>query len=507
MQATRLDPGQFPTAHEMNTGEGPLMAKRLERWLSDSKRNKPPIVGAYVMPQFQDHFKHADSGAYKDSPAKLEREFADEVGDLIPEDYLARVEDLFLHVHYVCQAAFFGPGKALHRHGSGKLVSTTPVLMAEVQAQMQPTYVESLGGPRVVTLCQVAVRQCGETFGFCRLLLHELARNCLFFGATLRVRTALAATKAIMRRAFGSALQTHGGDLYVKAEDLEDAAAQLGVQHLLLLERGGKRSREAEALRRLFGEQLRHTVFADDAAFLAFLRSQKEGLEHPAEETLQYCLGHQAQLLLRRNTKGWVVHPLKNDEEVNWTLMQTVKAYVERLRGEGTLLLDLTTQALVEHFRTYLEREKRIAGSAFTEGQIEDTFARLMPTSGPSDHPLWQSVLTYVCRETKLRLWRVGAGANPMCLGDIDVLVRTFWESPEVLRQLTDAQEHGSAELLALFREFADSKGFPGQHMFTDEALLRRFRRRNRLLSAREGADGTMVYALRPGLAIGPPPP
>ena len=232
---TRLKHDMFPTATEMNTGQGPIMAAREARWIANAERN-PPMQGAYVMKQFMKHFKYADSDDFLKSPKELEEKFAKVVGSDVPQDYLGIIEACFERIHSYFGHILQGPPidavpqspHFKHTINYGKLTCYTPVLYAVVA----PTLMDN--GKLCITLYKVAVRQCGETFGFCRLLLNELARNCVHFGVPLKIDTALKATEEILKRSFPHSHSTEELDYWIRPADLTNAAYALGVVQYLL---------------------------------------------------------------------------------------------------------------------------------------------------------------------------------------------------------------------------------------------------------------------------------
>jgi hypothetical protein len=431
------------------------MDARLARWQS-----RPPPTAAYVMPQFAKQFRHWESAVYMDSPEKLEQQFTTESCELIPDNYLTHIEGLFQHVHMMCTATL--EEKPGYRYGNACVRTTTPVLLAEVQAMFR-------SDNRVITLVQVAVRQCGETFGFCRLLLHELARNCVHFRATLVVKGALSPTKKIVMRAFTTAnvQVVSETDLHVAPEHLVNAGRDLGVLSLLLPPQAASRKRRAPEdwvadLGVYLGRLPQHTVFRSNEDLLRFL--QGVGWEGEDALTLQYCMQNGRALNARFTAgRGWVVNPLPHHSDPD-TLKRLVLDYVSHLVVTETLLVGLTTESLAEAFNGYLEAQRNVARSAFTVGQIQKAFQSLLMQCQTSQDRLHQSVLMYRNRANQLR-WQVGARANPMCLNRVEQLI------PEFLKQ--EALPSEPRELLPLFRRYATGLGLPGDELFTDATILK----------------------------------
>lgn len=340
---------------------------------------------------------------------------------------------------------------------------------------------------RVITLAQVAVRQCGETFGFCRLLLHELARNCVHFRATLVVKGALIPTKAIVMRAFTEAnVQVVSDvDLHVHHEHLVNAGRDLGVLSLLLPPPAASRKRRAPApgedwvadLGVCLGRLPQHTVFHSNEDLLHFLHGV--GWEGEDTLTLLYCMQNDRALNARFTAgRGWVVNPLLHHSDPD-TLKRLVLDYVSHLLVRETLLVGLTTESLAEGFKGYLEAQRNVARSAFTVGQIQKAFQSLTQCQ-PSQDRLHQSVLMYQNRAKQLR-WQVGARANPMCLQRVEQLI------PEFLKR--EALPSEPRALLVLFRRYATDLGLPGDELFTDATILRALKARPMLGLAIAHAD------------------
>jgi hypothetical protein len=221
----QLDDSQFPPAREMNTGVGPLIEARTKKWLEP----KPPSTGAYLVPEMRHTFRNQDSHRVMGTPAVLESQFALYVGANIPDNYLWRVEGFFRHLHKAGEAILSLSDKLRDARCVYKLTVYTPVFVAGV-------HIETSSTPKLrsVTLTYIAIRQCAEGFGFCRLLLYELARICVRFQANLKVKEALEGTRAILQRSFAGKVPRGAVNYNISYEDLTDPAQQLGVQHLLL---------------------------------------------------------------------------------------------------------------------------------------------------------------------------------------------------------------------------------------------------------------------------------
>ena len=91
--------------------------------------------------------------------------------------------------------------------------------------------------PRRIELRAILTRPCAETFGFFRLVLYELARACVHFGAVLEVVAPTPATVRILERSglpfTGRAVFQAGGCVRIQPQHLQDAAVAFGVEHLL----------------------------------------------------------------------------------------------------------------------------------------------------------------------------------------------------------------------------------------------------------------------------------
>ena len=212
---TRLNPEAFPTAQELNTGVGPLIEEREARFAS---KLAPPRTDAF-MSDLQARFAALRAQDFLHSPQSSEGRFVAECGERVPGNYLALFEQALYLIHLTCATAFT-PVTGNARPVSQSIGFYTDVLYFDVEAY----------GAGHVDLAYVNVRPCAESFGFLRLLLHELARNCLHYGANLEVHRPVKATQAILRRAWGDS------HLFEYPPDrLQDPAQTLAVAHLLLL--------------------------------------------------------------------------------------------------------------------------------------------------------------------------------------------------------------------------------------------------------------------------------
>ena len=453
-QWTVLDPARFPTADQMNTGTGEMMEARKRRWMEDSER--APMLGAFVMKEFAKHFKYKDSDSFQKSPLELEKLFAEHVGAQIPTNYLQQVEAFFQRIHWLCLATLGPPMSAGGVEGYSILEVFTPVLWASISVKMGK--VDGSDEP-TIALLKVAVRPCGETFGFFRLLLNELARNAAHFGTRLCIQGALTATQKLLHKAFSpEQMEIRDRCNYFLLEDaIGHAASLLGVEQYMLVERRGKRKMEGccedqallESLKQWFEPLPKHTVWRTVDELRLFLRSRAVK-DEDLEFVLNRCIRFRKQLQLEYQNGSWVCKPVQDYWRFG-TLKDLAQRFVEDIIDSGSRLHDISTHDLVLRFCAYLLQEQGIAESAFSERYIVTAFESLFWNRGATRNPLHQAVLKYKTKENET-FWRVGDGVNPMGAG---------WLVEGYISKNFPAMREGREERLYSFADFAVSSGFP----------------------------------------------
>ena len=221
-EPTRLNPACFPTADQLNHGTGPLMEQREARFAARH-------TGAF-MSNAQLRFVDRNPERYMNTPHESEEYFEERVGEDVRDDYLALFERALYRIHLWCELVFMGLYTKLdgedEREQCFKCV--TDVIAFDI------TLCAYADSPKEVVLFLVNTRPCAESFGFARILLYELARNCVHYGATLQVSDTYPATKDILRRAWGDGSLTEKDHMRYTPEEIASPARQLGVAGLLL---------------------------------------------------------------------------------------------------------------------------------------------------------------------------------------------------------------------------------------------------------------------------------
>ena len=455
---TRLNPAAFPTAHELNTGDGPRMAERESRFAAKLARTEA------FMSKRQERFAALHADSFLHLPDEGEDEFVRLCGEHVPEDYLARLEQALYHIHLMCAIHFTPisgrsakPPAVLETDG---ITRCTDVIYFEI-GLCRPWK----GDPRRVCLNVVYTRPCAESFGFLRVLLYEIARNCLHFDASLCVQSPVAATQAILARAWGPA---GNPDLFeVPVAKLQHPA--LGVEGLLLLPPspwrvgGAPEQPNTQALVDAFVSAqprgARFTRVVD--AFYDFARDRGGALVRPDVILTKLLLHPDAKFVAGE----WVLRPVRKRDKAE---LPPLDALVEEfLRGFAERRMRVTRTELVAEFRRFLEQSHGVQEpeAFFSPPQILAAFNRIDRDARMS-HPASEALKRYtVKREPLYALGRDGERvANPAWNWQEPDLVRAFFEARTQPRRAT------RRELFADMRAFMAEKDVP-QEFYTDRAL------------------------------------
>ena len=188
------------------------------------------------MGQLQEQFYALNRERFMETPDRSERKFVEHCGEVVPDEYLANFERALHQIHYVCALAFEAPTSNENPNKKNEKVYSL-----ERFTDVLNFYLFVNSSSRTLILIKVVSRPCAELLGFTRLLLYELARNCLYYGATLVVRLPVLATQDILRKAWptGAFEIEHGNNVeqfsLTPAQQQLPPARALGVEPLLLL--------------------------------------------------------------------------------------------------------------------------------------------------------------------------------------------------------------------------------------------------------------------------------
>ena len=202
---TRLITRKFPTADMMNEGTG-LLAEREAKW------QRAAHTAAYVSPQFQVGYTEPHVAGWLRSYAVTEQRFSEKRSARIPEDYLSRFECFLEKSHKACDLCFTDAVEEQRYENDTQ--NTQRAFDADTQLEwaaycdvmyLQIECLPFRGAllPRELKVHQVFARPCAERFGFFRLVLNELARNCVYYGAILTFQDVAVRTQEITYRAWG----------------------------------------------------------------------------------------------------------------------------------------------------------------------------------------------------------------------------------------------------------------------------------------------------------------
>jgi len=251
---TRLDPKTLPTAEEMNTGRGPMMDSREEKFRLSIPQRKIHRTAAYVSslqsldPDAKVFLEPEDDAQYSqyDVLKHVESLFAKNSSEMIPVDYLSLFEDFLYEIHEYCAQEF----------AAKQEVHSTDVAPRRARKKFKGWYsdviyiniVVSLQ-PKQISLHHTYTRPCAERFGFFRIMLNELVRNCRYFSAVFAVSYPLERTVMLLRRSFGDHLRiSERGLIEIKPDQLTDSEIKLGVYGHLLQTADVEETKEAKGL-------------------------------------------------------------------------------------------------------------------------------------------------------------------------------------------------------------------------------------------------------------------
>ena len=318
---TRLNPSRFPTAHELNTGEGHLMQVREARYEAKLLKHTDAF-----MSQGQKRWVQASPGHFLHDPQYSEDQFEGVCGRLVPDDYLARFERTLYLIHCTCAVAFTVTSAKVPLSRSGRLRSQkaglsrfTDVIYLDIDASDDHEH-----GRRIM-LNVVNTRPCAESFGFLRLLLYEMARNCLFYKAKLVVDGPVPATLAIVKRAWPNGIcDAAGHEFSVEFKDLEYPERALAVQELLL--QVPPPDRIAELVVQFVEAQPRSTKFGSGPllvdAFFDFAQESAPAILHVRPDIiLSFFLDLDSARAQRIRSSGqWVIRPVMKRDAAHMRL-------------------------------------------------------------------------------------------------------------------------------------------------------------------------------------------
>ena len=196
--ATRLRAETLPTAEELNRGTGRL-AEREERWRRAAR------TSAYVSADFQQEYTDDLVEGWLGTPLDAEAKFARNRGDTVPDDYLARFELFLRKMHTACELALTDVYQDVTELRSDERADRVVQWSAfsDIAFLHLDIVPATLTQPCWLVLQRIYVRPCAEGFGFFRLVLHELARNCIHYGARLKVCQPVFRTQSVLCRAWG----------------------------------------------------------------------------------------------------------------------------------------------------------------------------------------------------------------------------------------------------------------------------------------------------------------
>ena len=461
-EGTRLDPVRFPTAHELNTGEGRLMTEREARYAS-----KLAHTDAF-MSELQTQFANRYAHRFLHAPDVSEAKFVKHCGQSVPDDYLARFEHALYLIHCVCALAFTPTSaKKTPCAEDWGLSRYTDVLYFDVEAQAQP---------KRLVLQYVYTRPCAESFGFLRLALHDMARNCLYYGASLCVSAPVIATHDVLRKAWP--VGTYDDLVFsVTPARLQNPERALGVEGLLLPTPCAYETvpppHTAGLVDEFVAAQRRGTVFGSGPLLVDAFWKHAQGLgtaeasavlrmrpdillcffQRLGSESARYMPG----------TGQWVLRPiLKRERAALLDLDELVEQYLTSLTER---FMDVTETELVARFRQYLEREHQVIEpeAYFTGKQILAAF-NYIDAHPLSMHPFSELLKRY----GKLyALGREGARIiNPIWHAQAGHFATLFFRA----RGTGPAKRATLPELLADMRAYMDELDAP-RAFFTDRQL------------------------------------
>jgi hypothetical protein len=225
---TRLDPWMLPSGHSLTTGHGEMIAERDARFKANARAAYRGVVN-YEERLMKDWMR-ASNGM------KPNDKFRNDLGDVISSTYLLSLEYLFRTIHYACRAQFW------KQEDLGPSYKSTFVWeggcdIAVVKLSIVTHTVESTDKKHVVEVDHIIIRGCAEGFGFFRLILNEIARNCAYFDANMRVKKVTGAAWDTIQRSFirpsdAKAIVTHGNgvkNVEIPAANLNNSIKGLGI--------------------------------------------------------------------------------------------------------------------------------------------------------------------------------------------------------------------------------------------------------------------------------------
>ena len=231
---TQLNAAALPTTEALNAGSHPGREQRLLQRRSHA--TAAAKTAAYVSAHQVEAYRRGGL-RWMGSPEEREADFASRRGRDIADGYVRRFERFLYRIHLTCLVHFMDTNEAL---GGGALQPDETEWMAYSDVIYVCIGAVSAGqqqAPRRIELRAILTRPCAEAYGFFRLVLYELARTCVHFGAALDVVAPTPATVRILQRSgvpfTGRATFEEGGRLRAEPRHLHDAAAAFGVAEFL----------------------------------------------------------------------------------------------------------------------------------------------------------------------------------------------------------------------------------------------------------------------------------
>ena len=199
---TRLDPWTLPSAHALSTGYGTMVEEckvRMGARGADFRGFKDVQPRTYTS-------RFMQLWMQKHNAVSQEDYFAQSWSAVLPSTYLLNVEYMLKAMHYACRGVFLGQesfrselGSPIHFHHPFTWEGDCDI--AFVRLSISACGKEGEIKQRV-DVDEIVIRPCAEGFGFCRLILSEIARNCQYFGADMRINSPTKAVQGILERSF-----------------------------------------------------------------------------------------------------------------------------------------------------------------------------------------------------------------------------------------------------------------------------------------------------------------